>query len=175
LGGQGRQEDNTPMMAEMNITPLLDVLLVLVVMFLVMVRPATHAVNLNLCVNDDTGYVEPGSLCHGYEKPGRMQKPALGEVVNAGVSAGGALSADGVLVDAPRLDRVLTKVGGMAPNECQPPVFVNPESDADYKTVIGLLATAQRDGASKIYLPQGRPDFQKPVQCEARPNFFTMF
>ncbi|GAO54129.1 MULTISPECIES: biopolymer transporter ExbD [unclassified Novosphingobium] len=43
----GGKDDGSPMM-EMNTTPLIDVMLVLLIMFIITIPVATHAVNINL-------------------------------------------------------------------------------------------------------------------------------
>src|SRR6185295_12010291 len=43
----GGREDGSPMM-EMNTTPLIDVMLVLLIMFIITIPVATHAVNIDL-------------------------------------------------------------------------------------------------------------------------------
>ncbi len=43
----GGKDDGSPMM-EMNMTPLIDVLLVLLIMFIITIPVATHAVNIDL-------------------------------------------------------------------------------------------------------------------------------
>lgn len=43
----GGKDDGSPMM-EMNTTPLIDVMLVLLIMFIITIPVATHAVNVNL-------------------------------------------------------------------------------------------------------------------------------
>ncbi|OYX64626.1 MAG: biopolymer transporter ExbD [Sphingomonadales bacterium 32-64-17] len=45
----GGKDDGAPMM-EMNMTPLIDVLLVLLIMFIITIPVATHAVNIDLPV-----------------------------------------------------------------------------------------------------------------------------
>src|SRR5690606_30324312 len=45
----GGRDDGTPMM-EMNMTPLIDVLLVLLIVFIMSIPVATHAVNIDLPV-----------------------------------------------------------------------------------------------------------------------------
>ena len=49
----GGSDDGEPMM-EMNTTPLIDVMLVLLIMFIITIPIATHAVNIPLPVNDDS-------------------------------------------------------------------------------------------------------------------------
>ena len=48
----GERDDDAPMM-EMNMTPLIDVLLVLLIMFIITIPPQTHAVKIDLPVPDD--------------------------------------------------------------------------------------------------------------------------
>ena len=43
----GGKDDGSPMM-EMNTTPLIDVMLVLLIMFIITIRVATHSVNIDL-------------------------------------------------------------------------------------------------------------------------------
>ncbi len=49
----GGKDDGAPMM-EMNMTPLIDVLLVLLIMFIITIPVATHAVNIDLPAPDPT-------------------------------------------------------------------------------------------------------------------------
>ncbi len=48
----GGKDDGSPMM-EMNTTPLIDVMLVLLIMFIITIPVATHAVNIDLPVPSD--------------------------------------------------------------------------------------------------------------------------
>lgn len=57
----GGKDDGSPMM-EMNTTPLIDVMLVLLIMFIITIPVATHAVNINLpqaSPPDQTQKVDP--------------------------------------------------------------------------------------------------------------------
>ena len=57
----GGSDDGEPMM-DMNMTPLIDVLLVLLIMFIITIPVATHAVNIDLpspSNNPDTPDVDP--------------------------------------------------------------------------------------------------------------------
>ena len=49
----GGKDDGSPMM-EMNMTPLIDVLLVLLIMFIITIPVATHAVNIDLPAPSNT-------------------------------------------------------------------------------------------------------------------------
>jgi biopolymer transport protein ExbD len=54
----GGQDDGMPMM-EMNMTPLIDVLLVLLIMFIITIPIQTHAVKIDLPVNSDQNNPPP--------------------------------------------------------------------------------------------------------------------
>ena len=54
----GGNDDGEPMM-EMNTTPLIDVMLVLLIMFIITIPIATHAVNIPLPVNDQNNPPPP--------------------------------------------------------------------------------------------------------------------
>ncbi|ATW03690.1 biopolymer transporter ExbD [Sphingopyxis sp. BSNA05] len=54
----GGKDDGEPMM-EMNTTPLIDVLLVLLIMFIITIPVQTHAVKIDLPVADDSPQDQP--------------------------------------------------------------------------------------------------------------------
>ena len=49
----GGKDDGSPMM-EINTTPLIDVMLVLLIMFIITIPVATHSVDIDLPVSNDT-------------------------------------------------------------------------------------------------------------------------
>ena len=135
---QGRQEDHVPMMAEMNLTPLIDVLLVLVVMLLVTIFPTWHTVNLNLC-QDNVAW--PAQPCR-YIGPEKIPpRPAPGEILNIAIDFDGTVKLNGVEKNLASLDQALAKAGSL-PQESQPEVYVNPHPLVEYKYVIAVMATA---------------------------------
>ncbi len=57
----GGKDDGQPMM-EMNTTPLIDVMLVLLIMFIITIPVATHAVNIDLPAPQETPNLPPPDL-----------------------------------------------------------------------------------------------------------------
>jgi len=57
----GGRDDGEPMM-EINTTPLIDVMLVLLIMFIITIPVATHAVNIDLPAPQDTPNIPPPDL-----------------------------------------------------------------------------------------------------------------
>ena len=53
----GGNDDGEPMM-EMNTTPLIDVMLVLLIMFIITIPPQTHAVKVDLPVNNPNQQIQ---------------------------------------------------------------------------------------------------------------------
>jgi len=54
--GSSKEDD---MMVEMNTTPLIDVMLVLLIMFIITIPPQTHAVRMNMPTNTQSAPPKP--------------------------------------------------------------------------------------------------------------------
>ena len=116
-----------PKMAEpqMNATPLIDVLLVLLVMLIFTLPVATHAVKLNL----------PQVI----DLPPLPLKP----VIPVHIDFDGRLYWNGeALPDRQALDRKFREVGSMT---IAPRIKVVPDKRVRYETVAQVLASAQRE------------------------------
>jgi biopolymer transport protein ExbD len=59
MGAAVSETDSTEPMMDMNMTPLIDVLLVLLIMFIITIPPQTHAVKIDLPVNDPNNVPPP--------------------------------------------------------------------------------------------------------------------
>ena len=126
----GGSNGNTEVMAEMNTTPLIDVMLVLLIMLIITIPVQLHAVNLNL----PTGNPPP------------PERPP--EVVSIDVDGNGAIYWNGeVLADPATLQARLQTV---ADQSDQPEVHLRPNKDVAYDVVARVLATAQRVGVHKL-------------------------
>jgi biopolymer transport protein ExbD len=130
--------DPEPMM-EMNMTPLIDVMLVLIIMLIITIPKQNHSVNLNMPVGNP---------------PPMTEQPI---VITIDVDFDGTILWDGqVVADRPTLEAKMRNVAA-TPN--QPEVHLRPNKLVSYKYVAGVLASAQRLGVSKIGMV-GNEQFQ---------------
>jgi len=125
----GTEPDPEPMV-DINTTPLVDVLLVLLVMLIVTIPIQLQAVSL--------------------EMPGRNAPPPTEPpvVVRLDIDAAGRFLWNGEpLADRAALDAKLHEAAGQAQ---QPEVHVRPDRRAKYDAVAAALTTAQHEGLVKI-------------------------
>lgn len=115
---------------EMNTTPLIDVMLVLLVMLIITIPIQTHAVKLDM----PTGNPPPPLV--------------LPEVVTIDIDFDGTISwNDEVIPDRQTME---AKMRAAAAQDTQPEVHVRPNKLAKYKYVAEVMASAQRIGLSKL-------------------------
>ena len=137
-GSGSKNADPEPMM-ELNMTPLIDVMLVLIIMLIITIPKQNHAVNLNMPVGNP---------------PPKTTEPV---VVTIDVDFDGTITWDGVVVpDRATLDQKLSSVAAQAD---QPEVHLRPNKLVAYKSVAGVMASAQRLGVTKIGMV-GNEQFQ---------------
>ncbi|VBB14746.1 ExbD/TolR family protein [Burkholderia stabilis] len=118
-------------MVDINTTPLIDVMLVLLIMLIITIPIQMHAVRMNLPVGTPPPAVEP-------------------EIVQIDVAANGLTSWNGVPVpDRAALEAKLARV---AAEPVQAEIRLRPDRQAPYRDVAAVLASAQRVGATKIGL-----------------------
>ena len=126
--GSGGGDDEP--LTEMNMTPLIDVMLVLLIMFIITIPIQTHAVKMNMPVGPST------------------QPPVPPEIVRIDVDFDGTIGWNGTIVaDRNELEARLATVAAMAD---QPEVHLRPNKLVSYKHVAAIMASAQRQGVSKI-------------------------
>ena len=125
--------DSEPeVMMDINTTPLVDVLLVLLVMLIITIPIQLHSVNL--------------------EMPGRQAPPSVEpQVVQIDVTPGGAFLWNGeALAGRAELETRLRAAASAQPE--QPEIHLRPNRAAKYEQVAAALASAQRLGLTKIGL-----------------------
>ena len=123
--------DDAGVMVDINTTPLIDVMLVLLIMFIITIPIQTHAVKLNM------------------PTPSNVQPTKLPEVMRIDVDFDGTIGINGVLTSKSELDAKLGEWGRL-PTADQPEVHLRPNKLVTYKHVAAIMASAQRQGVSKI-------------------------
>jgi biopolymer transport protein ExbD len=116
-------------MVEMNTTPLIDVMLVLLTLLIITLPIQTHAVKLDMpAPNATPPTVEP-------------------ETVELGVDFDGTITWNGAAVNRATMDAYLEDAAKKTP---QPELHVSPNRLAKYDAVARVLADAQRLGETHI-------------------------
>src|SRR5688572_13466296 len=119
-------------MVDINTTPLIDVMLVLIIMLIITIPVQTHAVKLNMPV--------------GNPPP----PPVPPEVITVEVDFDGTVLWNGdIIPDRPTLEAKFTNA---AAQQVQPEFHLRPNKLVTYKHVAGVMASAQRLGITKIGL-----------------------
>ena len=127
--GPSRSSD-PDVMIDINTTPLIDVMLVLLVMLIITIPIQLHSVNLNLPIGNP-----PPPL-------------TLPEVVKLDIDDQSKVYWDGeVVADRAELE---SKMTAAAHEAVQPEVHLRPNKLAKYGVVAGVMASAQRLGLTKI-------------------------
>jgi biopolymer transport protein ExbD len=119
-------------MIDINTTPLIDVMLVLIIMLIITIPIQMHSVNLNL----PTGKAPPPS--------------APPEVVRIDVDFDGTVLWNGEKV--PTRKALEQRLTGVAAQATQPEVHLRPDKLATYESVAAVMASAQRLGVTKFGL-----------------------
>jgi biopolymer transport protein ExbD len=117
-------------MMDINTTPLIDVMLVLLVMIIITIPIQLHSVNLNM----PTG-----------NPPPPIVKP---EIVKLDIDNTGAVYWNAEVV--PDRATLEAKMREAAAQQLQPEVHLRPDKAAKYAIVAGVMASAQRNGLTKI-------------------------
>ncbi len=128
--GSGGAEDE-PIM-DINTTPLIDVMLVLLIMFIITIPIQTHAVKMNMPIPNNQPVKEP-------RPPIRID-----------VDFDGTIGWNGVIVSS--RGELEQKLLAVASEPDQQEVHLRPNKLVTYKHVAGVMASAQRLGVTKIGL-----------------------
>lgn len=127
----GGKDDGSPMM-EMNTTPLIDVMLVLLIMFIITVPVATHSVDIDLPVPNN----EP--------PPPNLIKPTVNKVV---LTRDGQILWNGVPQTGPQLVTDLKATLALTP---EPELQFQPEPDASYSISAQVLNIIKASKVTKF-------------------------
>ena len=121
---------DTAPMVELNTTPLIDVMLVLIIMLIITIPPQTHAVKLDLPQNSSS---TPPPI-----------DPVKNKIV---VTANGTTLWNGTPVNLTQLRQYLDITQQMNP---EPELHLQPEPNARYETVDEVLVVTKRANVSKL-------------------------
>ena len=114
---------------DVNTTPLIDVMLVLLVMLIITIPIQLHAVNLELPVGTP---------------PSALAQP---QKVQIDIDAQGAVFWQGTPVDATELQ---SRMQALAAQAVQPEVHLRPHKDCQYAVFAQVLASSRRAGLNKL-------------------------
>ncbi|MGC4075654.1 MAG: biopolymer transporter ExbD [Rubrivivax sp.] len=126
--GSAAEDD---VMVDINTTPLIDVMLVLLIMFIITIPIQTHAVKMNMPTPNNSA-----------------PPPQPPEIIRIDVDFDGTIAWNGEIVpDRGALEGKLATVAAAAD---QPEVHLRPNKLVTYKVVAMIMASAQRLGVTKI-------------------------
>jgi biopolymer transport protein ExbD len=118
-------------MLDINVTPLIDVMLVLLIMLIMTIPPQTHAVKLDLPVN----------------QPNNPPPPIQPVKNTVGVTAQGAITWNGTPITKQQLRQYLEVTQQMNPI---PELHLQPDATARYELVDEVLAITKKAHVQKM-------------------------
>lgn len=125
----GGLDDNEEVMSEINMTPLVDVMLVLLIIFIITVPVLTHSVKVDLPRADNTiNDIKP-------------------ETVNLAITAEGQIHWNETPVSVEELEQ---RLGVAAQQQPQPEIHIRGDRAVDYEHVMKAMAAVQRAGILKL-------------------------
>jgi biopolymer transport protein ExbD len=117
------------MMSDINVTPLVDVMLVLLVIFIITAPMFTHAIKLDLPRAQATAAQQPAAT------------------VSIAVDAAGTIFWNKDVVDTPELAVRLAQAARLEP---QPELQLHADKNTRYEVVAQLMAAAQAQGLTRL-------------------------
>jgi biopolymer transport protein ExbD len=121
--------DNDDVVSEINMTPLVDVMLVLLIIFIITVPVLTHSVKIDLPrANNQVNQVKP-------------------KTVTISVTQEGQFYWDKELLNK---EQLITHLQQMAAQQPQPEVHIRGDKKVNYEYVMTVMAEAQRSGVHQL-------------------------
>ena len=125
------EQSSDEVMIDINTTPLIDVMLVLIIMLIITIPIQTHAVKMNMPVGPSSAPPKPP------------------EIVRIDIDFDGTIGWNGTVVQK---DELINRLAQVAQQPDQPEVHLRPNKLVTYKVVAMVMANAQRLGVTKIGL-----------------------
>lgn len=125
----GFEQNSQQPMSEINTTPMVDVMLVLLIIFMITAPLMTQSINVNLPTAEGTPMPE---------------KP---EIINLQISAEGTLSWNNTLLSEDGLSQQLKEVAEQSP---QPEIHLFADAAVRYEYVARVMAKARDAGVTKL-------------------------
>lgn len=125
----GGLDDDTEVMSEINMTPLVDVMLVLLIIFIITVPVITHSVKVDLPRADNT----PNEL-----------KP---ETIHLAVTADAQIHWNNSIIT---YEELAVRLAAEASKQPQPEIHIRGDKTVDYEHVAKAMAAVQRAGILKL-------------------------
>ena len=119
-----------PLMSDINVTPMVDVMLVLLVIFIITAPMFTQAIKLDL----------------PRVQGGAVQQQQVASIALA-IDARGRLFWNDEAIDAAKLDAKLAQAASLAP---QPEVQLRADKETRYEVVAQVMAAAQASGLTSL-------------------------
>ena len=125
----GTQDDSDEVMNEINMTPMVDIMLVLLIIFIITVPVMKHSVNIDLPrASNEAQNIKP-------------------ETIRLSVDAQGAYFIDDAQISDADLPGRLTAAAALNP---QPDLHIRGDKNVRYERVAQAMAAAQQAGLRKI-------------------------
>ena len=128
VGSGGISRGDPEVMIDINTTPLIDVMLVLLVMLIITIPIQLHAVSIEMPVGTPPQNIEP-------------------EKVLINIDEKSTVYWQGLPVAAQELDQKMDLVATMNP---QPVLQVRPDKDCSYAVFANVLSSTKRKGLNKV-------------------------
>ncbi|MDR2688369.1 MAG: biopolymer transporter ExbD [Azoarcus sp.] len=128
----GNASGDPEVMMDINTTPLIDVMLVLLIMLIVTIPVQLHSVELN--------------LPHGTPPPPVVEP----EVVRIDIGGDGNISWNGEILGGVSI--LEPRLAAISARSVPPELHVRPDRAVNYDTVVAVMAAIQRNGLTKVGL-----------------------
>jgi biopolymer transport protein ExbD len=129
FGNEPLGDDDSPPMAEINMTPLVDVMLVLLIVFMITIPVMQHAVKVEL------------------PQASSQKNDVKPESININITANGQIFWNSSVIN---LDALSIYAQTAAKKSPQPEVQLRADKNVRYEIVAQVLSTAKRAGLTKI-------------------------